>query len=174
MNDATQKLHYNPTPEAVVASLYTGTWGETDCKIVEKAEFPLADIPASLEAGDGPKSVAAYGLQKLLQDRTSDPATYGGTPAGKLKAMQAYFEIFKSGKWRDYTEGKPRGPRAPDPFLIAAIAAVRGRDPVQVLAKFMKLEKEARDALAADETIKAKVAELKAAAESTSTEDFDL
>lgn len=78
--------------------------------LLETAVFDLGDVPATLEDGDSPlKSLAAYGLSRIMQDRCSDftDKTLGGmgldakgAAIERVGAYTAVYEVLKSGQYR--------------------------------------------------------------------------
>lgn len=140
--------------KVTVISYSGGKWSDEGKTIHETVEFPLNEIPAELATADGSKSVAAYGLLKLLQDRTSDVKG-----AGKLEAMQEHFETFKAGQWRAYAE---RTGGVGGKWLIMAIAGIKGVEEEQVRETLGGMTEEQRKAIANAPAVKAEIARLKA------------
>lgn len=114
--------------------------------------FAIEPLPADMK-----KQVLAYGLSKLLQDRTSQFRSLG--PIETLKAMDGYYDMLKSGQWAaKRAAGVAKGP-AFDPVLAAVIATEMGVSLAAVSAKLGQLPKEALDKLVAkyeDQVAKAK------------------
>lgn len=81
------------------------TAGNTEETVVDSRLFSIADYPAELNDGDTVKSLAAYGLSKILQDRASSIDA-----EDKLEAMDTISEMLKSGEWRE--RKAPAAPKA--------------------------------------------------------------
>jgi len=123
--------------------------------VVGTTDFALEGIPASFKDGDNERSLAAYGLSSLLQDRTSGIKS----PEERLEKMHEIMEQLKGGIWR---VTKAAGERK---VKIGAdlIEAVRryfkasGQDVTteQVTDKLQAMTKEQRKAMAAHPNIKA-------------------
>lgn len=157
-----EKLNYETQVDRVVVSRYTGDgWSDEKKEVIEVVEFKLADLPAVLKANDGDKSIASYGLQSLLQDRTSEVKE---SAKAKLDAMGEYFTIFKSGVWREYKEGAGQRKSAIDPLFAQAMAELKNVPLAAVLARLQSMTKEERQALHDLEPVQAKIKALKDAA----------
>lgn len=159
---------YELDNNTVTVISYRGAkWSDEDKEILDREEFNVDDVPAQLETSDGAKSIAGYGLLKLLQDRTSDVKG-----EAKLPGMREHFEVFKAGKWREYAERSATGGK----WLIRAIAALKGADEDAVRETLAAMNEDARKDLEKAPAVKAKIAELKAedaraAAESAEGDD---
>lgn len=164
------KLHYEIHAGGVRVHHYTGEkWSDENKQVTETIEFNVSDLPAVFTSNEGEKTLAAYGLTKLLQDRTSQVKE---SAAAKLKAMCEYFNVFKSGTWREYKEstgeGKGRKPQI-DPILAQAVANLKKAPIAAVIAALQSKTKEERKALANLDAVKAEMAKVRAEAE-----NFDL
>lgn len=161
------KLNYQLEGHNVIVTPYEGeTFGKAT-KAHDPVVFNGGDLPAFLEARDGQKSVLAYGLLKLLQDRTSEAVD----PEAKLEGMRQYYEIFKSGAWREYKESTGAGAKV-DTFFVAAIAEIKGVSLPTAQAALQKLDKDARAQLRALEPVKAAIARMRAESDSVSLDDL--
>lgn len=149
-----EKLNYEPGVDEVKVTIFTGEgWSSEDRKIVEEHTFKVGDLPESFESGEGAKGLAAYGLQSLLQDRTSQ--VKDGARA-KLEAMKEYFEIFRTGKWREYKEGVGRKASI-NPLFAQALANLKKAPIAAVLKRLNEMTKEERDALRSLDPVKAEI-----------------
>lgn len=82
--------------------------------LLESKEFELSLVPAVLEDGDNaPKSLAAYGLSRIMQDRCSDATdkTLGGAGLGAKEAAKERMEMYM-GVFDTLTSGQYRARRA--------------------------------------------------------------
>lgn len=155
------KLHYDITNAGVTVTLYNGErWTDEEKEIVSSASFAVADVPEELETNEGPKSLAAYGLAKLLQDRTSQDSG----AENKMSAMAGVFDVLKDGKWRAYKEGSSRK-AAIDPLLAQAVAQIKKAPLAAVTAKLQTMPAEERKAIAALEPVQKAIAKLRAEAD---------
>jgi hypothetical protein len=156
-----EKLNYTPGVDEVTIELFTGEgYNAEDKKVLEVHVFKLNDLPATLESGEGPKSIAAYGLQSLLQDRTSEVKE---SARAKLEAMREYFEIFKTGKWREYKEGVGRKASI-NPLFAQALSNIKKAPLAAVMKRLTEMTKDERDALRALEPVQQEIARLEAEA----------
>lgn len=134
--EMTRGLHVKLDAEGVTFVLFSGpkgsgkrggaVWSLAD-KIIDEQRFDLADYPPVLEddgegEGAGPKSFAAYGLSKLLSDRTSQCS---GDPEAKLTEMRRYSDVFKNGLWRERKAGGGGGGRKARVDLVFVLAVMR-------------------------------------------------
>ena len=159
------RMNFELTTETVTVQRVRDT--DEGREVLESHEFPIADIPAVLEDGDlAPKSLAAYGLSKLLQDRTSNEG-----PEGKIAAMQAVFATLAEGKYRVRKEPTGGGKRVSiDTFFAMAVAEFlteQSGKSVDIGTATLFLERhsaEDRKALKAHDAIGPRIEELKAKA----------
>lgn len=158
------KLNYSFDTNEVTVTEYRGEkFSDENVEIVSVHTFAIADVPAELAAGDTVKSLAGYGLQKLLQDRTSQIKDAGE----KVVAMQALFsEFLCAGLWktpakeRTSTGGGSR--RKITATLAQAVADLLGSTALEAEANLKALAKEKFDLIMANEKVVARVAELQA------------
>lgn len=135
------KLHYEVTPQTVSVTLYEGEgWSDENRKVVAERSFDVGAIPAELETNGDPKSLAAYGLAKLLQERPSGEPD----PAKKLAQMDEVYATLSGGKWREYREGGSGGGRGPklDAIFVQAVADVKKVKVPQAEAGLRALDKD--------------------------------
>lgn len=169
------RLHYALVGTTVTVTAHTGASNSeyTETDIVKQVTVDANDFPASFTTGseDVTKSLAGYGLQKLLQDRTSQVA---GDVIAKLTAMEAEANRLKeSGQWSERKEAAERTPRGKvDNFLARAIAELKGIPVVQAEASVKALEKEQREALSANPKVADIIARLKAEAKDAQAADL--
>lgn len=160
------KLHYENNVDAVTVTLYKGEkFSDEGKEVISSVEFPIADVPSELKDGDAVKSLASYGLLKLLQDRTSQEKD----PEGKVALMQEYFSsFFTQGLWkRPATERAPSAGgsrRKVGASLAEAVARLQGCSAIQAESAIKALSKEDYDALVANERVKEMVKEVEAEA----------
>lgn len=164
------KLHYDVGVDAVTVTLYEGEgWGDEDKNVIDTATFAVGDVPATLETNDEAKSLAAYGLSKILQER---PSGVSGADK-KLEAMRATFETLKSGKWREYREGGgSRGPKL-DAIFVQAVADEKKVKVPQAEAALRKMDKATIKQIRNLPAIKDRMEKLRSAAGEVEL-DFDL
>ena len=173
---ARKQLDYKITDTKVSISLLAYADQDAEPTVVETVEFDVTEVPATLKSGeDSVASLAAYGLSQILQDRVS--SVQGGKE--KLEAMAGVFEMLKGGEWkaaRASTAGE-RKAAIPSDFAegFARFVTESGRPMDATTATIFLQSKSAdeRKALRAHEGIKAKIAEVKAEAESKAA-DLDL
>lgn len=152
-------------------ALITAHSGET------RSEFTQEDIVGQITAnvddvadvlmtaGGEEKSLKAYGINSLLQDRSSQAKGQ----AEKFEYMQAEWARLtaEGALWSATKEAVAKAPKAPkvDSFLASAIAALKGVSVTTATVMLGKLDKEQVAALQANESIKAKIVELRKDAE---------
>lgn len=169
------RLHYALVGAIVTITAHTGASNSeyTDEQVLKRLEVNAEDFPASFTTGseDVTKTLAGYGLQKLLQDRTSQDA---GDAVKKLEAMEVEANRLKeSGQWSERKEASERAPRAKvDNYLARAIAQIKGIPLAQSEASLKALTKEQRDTLTANETVAGIIASLKAEAKDAKSVDL--
>lgn len=169
------RLHYALVGAIVTITAHTGASNSeyTDEQILKRLEVNAEDFPASFTTGseDVTKTLAGYGLQKLLQDRTSQDA---GDAVKKLEAMEVEANRLKeSGQWSERKEASERAPRAKvDNYLARAIAQIKNIPLAQSEASLKALTKEQRDTLTANETVAGIIASLKAEAKDAKSVDL--
>lgn len=166
------KLHYDVDANGVTVVEYEGEgWSDEDKKVLQEERFNVADVPAELTTNDEPKSLAAYGLSKVLQER---PSQIKGS-AEKLAAMRESFEVLKGGKWREYKEGGgSRGPKL-DAIFVQAVADEKKVKVPQAEAALRKMDKDTIKQIRNLPAIQARMEKLRASAEEGDVDlGFDL
>lgn len=161
-------IHYAVQGTQTVITAHNGeTRSEfTEADIVGQIVANVDDVADSLlTAGGEAKSFKAYGINSLLQDRSSQAKGQ----AEKFAYMQEEWARLQSegATWSVTKEAAPKAAKAPkiDSLLAAAIASLKGVSVTVATVMLGKLDKEQVTALAANDAVKAKIAELKAAAE---------
>ena len=163
------KLHYSVVGTAVAVSLFRGeTFSAEDKEVLAEVTFDSSVCPAELADGDKMKSLAAYGLLKLLQDRTSQ--VKGAKE--KLEEMQMYFnDFFSQGLWKKPSEGRKStgasaggSRRKITASLAEAVAQLQGISAVEAQESLKALDKDTFERIAKNPKVVAKIAEIEAAA----------
>ncbi len=171
-----------------VSDIQKGEKMPEDRAPLENFVFDVEAIPAILEDGDNPlKSLASYGLSRLLQDRNSGVTDSGeiaqacGTVAelasARMEAYKGTFETLVSGLFREKrASGSGTKAAAVCPFFAQAfveLAKSKGKDlTVEVATMILqKLGKDERKAMR--QALAIRINELKAEAESQA-ESFDI
>lgn len=132
---------------------------------VESASYSYTDLPAAIKT-----QVALYGLNKLLQDRTSQLRSETIPLSEVMKGISEVYATLASGEWSAKRKASAKGEANDDAVLIAVIADKMHKPVAVVAAMFAKLpadQKKAFGAKFADE-----VAAAKAEAESDADEFF--
>lgn len=173
--DKEVKLDYKLNGTIVTITAHTGESNSNYVAedVINSAELDAADFPAILTTGseDVTKSLVGYGLQKLLQDRTSQIKG----AAAKIDGMIAEATRLKeTAQWSALKEREASAPRAAkvDSFLAQAVAELKGITVVQANAALGKLSKEERQSVADKEVVAGIVARLKAEAKDAETADL--
>lgn len=144
--------------------------------IVQEATFEVGAFPAKFEDGtDEGKTLAAYGLCKLVQDRTSQVSGC----AEKFNAMVAEGQrLSETGQWRNAVERKEgvtrAGSRRVDALVAKALAELKGIDIVAAEATLKKLDKDSYEKITKNEKVVALVEGYKAAAAEQPANETDL
>lgn len=126
------------------------------------ASYSLKALPASIQA-----QVALYGLNKLLQDRTSQYREHG--IVATLEAIESVYAVLAGGEWS--AKRKAGEKAANDDAVLIAVLADQLKKPVAVVAvMFAKLPADQKKGLAAKYADQ--VAEAKAAAEDDASDFF--
>ncbi len=140
--------------------------------------FDVSAVPSELEDGDNPiKSLAAYGLSRLMQDRCSDltdgkladvATSTAEIASARLEGYQAVYDLVLSGQFRARRASTKAGATV-DSFFAAGFAsflAANGKDVTaeQATIILQGMTAEQRKALRADERIKPHIEEAKRAA----------
>ena len=159
------KLNYILDGTIVKVTAYDGEKFSDDAmETVKEVQFDAADVPEELKAGDAVKSLAGYGLLKLLQDRTSQEQG----AIGKLEAMIMYMEeYFTQGHWKKPSERKAvSSKRKITAALAQAVATLQGITAIQAEGALKDLDKDRFAQVAANPQVVALVAELEEEAKS--------
>ena len=155
-----------------------GTYEESD--VLKQAEFDSAQWPVAFISGESTKTLAAYGLSKLLQDRTSQEKE---SPQAKFEAMLAEAARLTTPDengaffWREAaTRGSTgsRGTRAIDSLLAQAIANLKGVSVLDASAALKAMDKDKLDALRSNAAVAAELDRLKAEAKAADASGVDL
>lgn len=160
------KINYSLVASIVTLTLYRGEKFSDDTKeIISEHVFDAGECPAALKDGTIEKSLAGYGLLKLLQDRTSQEKD----PEAKVALMGEYFDnFFTEGLWK-----KPAAERAPSAggsrrkigaSLAEAVARLQGITAIQAEGALKALDKETFDNLVKNEKVVAMVTEVESEA----------
>jgi hypothetical protein len=166
MSKVDHKLQYSLVGTLVTVSLLAVVEGK-EPEVARSFALDAADFPSSFATGDEAvtKTLAGYGLQKLIQDRTSQVSE---STEAKFDAMLEEGERLKeTGEWRAAVERKSGGatPKA-DPILAQAVSQVKGLDINVATAALAKLDKEGLKKIRENDAIKAAVDAIRQAAKS--------
>lgn len=169
------KLSYSLIGTLVTVSLMAHVEGK-EPEVARSFALDASEFPESFATGDEAvtKTLAGYGLQKLIQDRTSQVSE---SAEAKFDAMLEEGERLKeTGEWRAQVERKSGGatPKA-DPILAQAVSQVKGLDIHVATAALAKLDKEGLKKIRENADVKAAVESIRAAAkaaEDVSLEDL--
>ena len=155
-----------------------GTYEESD--VLKQAEFDSAQWPVAFISGESTKTLAAYGLSKLLQDRTSQEKE---SPQAKFEAMLAEAARLTTPDaegqffWREaVARGSTgsRGTRAIDSLLAQAIANLKGVSVLDASDALKAMDKDKLDALRSNAAVAAELDRLKAEAKAADASGVDL
>lgn len=157
------KLHYafNTTSVNIIEHTAEKASEMKKDHIVQEHSFSIADVPDVLQDGDIQKSLAGYGLQKLLQDRTSGTKDAGA----KLAEMKVLFsDYFTAGLWKSPAKASSGGTRGRkiSATLAQAVGGLLDMTPIEAEANLKAADKEAFDALCKNPKVIAAVAEIEA------------
>lgn len=140
--------------------------------VLKQFALDAAEYPESFTTGDEAvtKSLAGYGLQKLIQDRTSQVS---GDVEKKFEAMLAEGERLKGGEWRAAVERSAGGatPKA-DPILAQAVAELQGLTIPVATAALAAMDKEKLAKLRANDRVKAVVDRIREESKAAATVDL--
>lgn len=126
-------------------------------EVVASASYSLKALPAAIQA-----QVALYGLNKLLQDRTSQYREHG--IVATLEAIADVYAVLAGGEWS--AKRKAASGAQNDDAVLVAVLADQLKTPVVVVAvMFAKLPADQKKSLAA------KYAEAVSAAKAAAEED---
>lgn len=167
------KLHYELNGTVVKVTEFRGEkFSDEKKEVLNVVEFDAAEVPSLLKNGDAEISLAAYGLSKLLQDRTSQEKG----SADKLTLMGEYFnEYFINGLWK-----RPAAERAPvatgsrrkiTASLAEAIARLQGITAIAAESSLKALDKERFDAVCKNPRVVDMIKEIEA---ENATDSVDL
>lgn len=172
------QLCYAVTGNAVSIVGHCGaTRGDyTPEQVIAQFEVEVGDLPDTFQtAGGETKSLKAYGICGLLQDRSSQEKG----PDAKFKAMLAEAQRLASpGALWSVTKERTAKASVPkvDPILVAVIAELKKVTVAEAQANLINLDKEAIGKLKVNpkvvELYAAKEAEIKAAQSAESTLDL--
>lgn len=185
---------FDLTTDQVMVSVFDVTDIQKGEKMPEGREplethiFVVSDVPAELEDGENSmKSLAAYGLSRLLQDRNSSVTDSGEVAqacstveelaAARMEAYKGTYETVLAGMFREKrASGTGAKAAAVCPFFAQAfveLAAKKGKElTVEVATMILqKLSKEERKAMRT--ALVGRINELKAAATQQAS-DFDI
>lgn len=173
MSKVEHKLQYSLVGTLVTVALMAHVEGK-EPEQVRSFALDAADFPAAFATGDESvtKTLAGYGLQKLIQDRTSQVSE---STEAKFDAMLEEGERLKeTGEWRAAVERKSGGatPKA-DPILAQAVAQVKGLDINVATAALAKMDKEGVKKIRENPAIKEAVEAIRAAAKSAEAVSLD-
>lgn len=111
--------------------------------LVEEVQLNVEDFPALFADGDEGKTLAAYGLCKLVQDRTSQVAGCAEKFGAMVKEAQ---RLQETGAWRATVERKEggvrTGSRKVDTLVAKALSEIKGIDLAVAEASLKKLDKD--------------------------------
>lgn len=138
MSKVEQKLKYDLVGSIVTVLLLNVEEGKDNVE-ADRFELDAAAYPAEFSTGDETvtKTLVGYGLQKLIQDRTSQVSE---STLAKFEAMKAEGERLLGGVWRVIGE-RVSTPKA-DPILAQAIAKLKGISVPQATAALSALDKD--------------------------------
>lgn len=157
------KLHYVHNTGSVVITEHTAEkFSEVnEDQIIRSVEFIIKDVPKKLIDGEAVKSLASYGLQKLLQDRTSSTKD----ASDKLSEMETLFnEHLMQGNWKSPAKVGASGPRGRkiSATLAQAVGELLNMDALTAEANLKALDKDRFEAITKSEKVLSKVKELEA------------
>lgn len=140
-----------------------------------------ADLPKEFRDGDGVKTLIGYGLQKILQDRTSQISS---STTDKFNGMVAEAQRLANsgddgiGEWKAKSvraeSAVPRSNKKVDTFLAQALVELKGITLAAATSALKALSKEQVAALAANEKVVAIVERLKAEGAADQAKEADL
>lgn len=158
-----------------------------EAKELESHTFDVGTVPATLEDGDNPtKSLAAYGLSRLMQDRCSDYtdskladicSSAKEVAKARLEAYQGVYDVVMSGQFRARRATAKAGASV-DVFFARGFADFCQENGKEVTGEqatiiLQGMTAEQRKALRADERIKPFIQKARDAARAA-VSDLDL
>lgn len=150
-----KRIRYVLTATAVQAMLIEKIDDQEE-NVLQTLNFEVGDVAGELQDGDNVKSLAAYGLSKILQDRTSSVKN-----EDKMAEMEEVFELLKTGQWRQRREGAGTKKATIDPVFAQAIAEIKGCDVATATLALQSKTSEERKAMRALDLVKDKINELR-------------
>lgn len=173
MSKVENKLSYSLIGTLVTVSLMAHVEGK-EPEVARTFSLDASEFPSVFTTGDEDvtKTLAGYGLQKLIQDRTSQVSE---SAEAKFDAMLEEGERLKeTGEWRAAVERKSGGatPKA-DPILAQAVAQVKGLDINVATAALAKMDKDGVKKIRENPAIKEAVEAIRAAAKSAEAVSLD-
>lgn len=168
MSKVEQKLKYELVGALVQVMLLNVEDGK-DPVVVDSFELDASEYPVAFSTGDADvtKTLAGYGLQKLIQDRTSQVSE---STQAKFEAMKVEGERLRGGVWRVLGE-RTATPKA-DPVLAQAIARIKGISVPQATAALSALDKETLKSMKEAPAVAAAMAEIRQEAQSAGSVDL--
>lgn len=175
MSKVENKLQYSLVGSLVSVVLAQVSDDESVADVeLGRFEFDAAEFPAEFQTGEEgvTKTLAGYGLLKLIQDRNSQVS---GDAQKKFEGMQAEAQrLLETGDWRapvNRASGSGATPKA-DPILAQAVAELQGISIPVATAAIAKLEKEQIAAMKEKPAVKAKMDEIRQAAKDAEAVDL--
>jgi hypothetical protein len=168
------KLHYNLDGTTITITLYRGeNFSDPEKEIISETTFDAAECPDTLADGETSKTLAGYGLLKLLQDRTSQEKD----PQAKVALMGDYFnDFFTQGLWKKPAERKPAAPRTSrrtiSASLAEAIARLKGITALEAESALKALSKDDFTAISQNPRVVELVKEIEKELESSTDNDL--
>jgi len=165
----TETVACDHNDQKVVFKRKAGPAGEQKSwPVTDQFEILLGAVPDKLLCNDGTvTSLKAYGARALLMDRASDFRKFGALEY--MREMErVYKELLLNGRFD--AERKASGPRI-DIYLVQAVANAKGLEYATAQAAIAKLSEEQLATLT--KAMSAKVAELRAAANTMDTVSLD-
>ncbi len=135
--------------------------GEDEKEVIASKAFRFADVHDDLKV-----KVSAYGLSKLLQDRTSSESK----DAGRLDSMQNVMDRFIEGQWEKERESS--GPTVS--VEVEALAEIKGVGVAVIQKALRTYTAEQREKILASNTVQERAAAIKARRDAESETDLDL
>jgi hypothetical protein len=168
------RLCYTLVGTVVTVVAHTGESNSeyTDEQIIKSISYDANDFDVFSTGTEGvTKTLMGYGLQKLLQDRTSQLV---GGPLVKINGMEKEAaRLHETKQWSERKESAERTPRAKVCNLLAqAVALVQGIPVAQAEASLKALDKDIRARVAANPRVVATLETLKAEAKDAAAVDL--
>lgn len=125
------------------------------------------EVPDEVANGDEQVSLKAYGIRKVLQERSSGATT---SSEDKFESMLETADLLREGKWKS-DEVRSRAV-AIDPVFAQAIANLKGASMAAAVAALQALDKASRDGLRSNPAVIAEIERLRAEAQAASALDL--